>query len=549
MKKLVLLLSLLSSGFILQAQDGLKTKFISVFKNGKSFVVKEGTVPVKDHVYRMDKLPKALFGTLWFAGTTSAISQVISKQEAVDKSVERKANSFFELLYANKGKQVTLTTVDAKIITGTIDDFDLPEEVNSFLQLKQAELTEEYGVTYSNYAYTPPAIMLKVNSKWLSIDPAIIRMIEFADQPGKVVKSNIKVKQPVIKVFFEQEGNQGLNLMYLQNGISWVPVYKLELINDTEATLKLQAEVSNEVEDIKNTDISFVVGVPNFQYANDPATLTSFARDIARNTGYTMDYSTFSNAGIPAQVMREDAVSEKDMESVSGRAANLEAEAAEDLYFYVIKNVDMEKGSRAHYPLFDTRVKIKHQYECALPNALDEQVYLNQDDNFSFDKQYCNVYHSVEIKNDTKNPWTTGAVLIVDAATQRPLAQDMIKYTGKGLSSAVKLTQSPDVRVDEKATIIASKTEIKARNQTNYEYKLVTVESVVTIHNAKNKAIDLKIMKMILGKCKKASIPYDSKTSVKNSDFNATDRLSFEMAVAAGETKKYTYTYDVYVRN
>src|SRR5215469_16031221 len=128
----------------LNAQSVLKTKSISIFKDGKSFIIKEGTVETKDKEYVLDKIPNALMGTFWFSGKNSYIKQVVSSLQQVDEPIERKANSFADLLYANKDKEIMITTNDGKTYSGVVEDFDLPEEINSYLKLKEAELSEYY---------------------------------------------------------------------------------------------------------------------------------------------------------------------------------------------------------------------------------------------------------------------------------------------------------------------------------------------------------------------------------------------------------------------
>jgi len=534
----------------LHAQTEFKTKSISIFKNGQSFVVKEGSVSTTDKVYTMDDLPKASFGTLWFTGLQADVAKVVSRQEASYEAVERKAIGFAELLYANKGKRITLTTADDKSFTGTVEDFDLPEEINSAIQLKEAEFAQKYSSVYNAdfhlFPSSSPVLLLKMNNTWMSIDPAHIKTIEFFEKPIQKATSKVKVIKPLIKIYFTQGGQQLLNVMYLRDGISWTPTYLLQLLSDTEARLKLQAEVVNDMEDLKDANINFVVGVPNFKFAGTQATLTSFVNRLYNTTSDAGN--RFSNAIIPSSQMMGTAKYSINYEAASEPMENVEATASEDLYFYNIKNVDLEKGGRAHYPLLNTLVKIKHLYECNLMSATNDEIYDvdDEDGTFSFNETYSNVYHSIEITNDTKTPFTTGSVLIVQDETQNPLAEDLIKYTGSGTTSSILLTQSPDVRVEEKAKIISSQEDIRKKD--GYSYNLITVQSEVTAVNSKSKGIDLAVTKSLYGKCQNASIKYDSRSAVYGNNINPLQYLTFKTHVKAGEKQKFTYTYTVYVR-
>jgi DNA-binding sugar fermentation-stimulating protein len=519
MKKNILPIIALLLTHQLMAQTELKTKSISVFKNGQAFVIKEGEVATTNNIYTLKKIPDALFGTLWFAGLQSDIVQVTSKQEAAEESADRKVISFRDLLFANKNKSFTLTTNDDKIYNGTVEDFDLQNDPNSTL-------------------------LIKTNKNWISILPSSIKNIEFSDKPAKVFVQNNKTVKPVIKIQFAKSGNQLFSIMYLQNGISWMPTYLLELKSETEAQLKMQAEVINDAEDLVNTNMNFVVGVPNFKFAGNPATLTAFAKQQYENNYHDSRYSNALMSQVAA-----DAKSYAEMEmSVPAVDNNIEADASEDFYFYNLKNVNLEKGERAHFPLFNIPIKIKHLYECSLPNQ-NENMYRSYIENsvFSFNAQYSNVHHSIEISNDSKNPFTTASVMIIDGKTQRPLSEDLIKYTGIGQKSSIELTQSPDIKVKEQERIIASKTETKKRNGYDYEYKLLTVQSEVVIVNSKKQNIEMVIYKNISGKSKKATVNYTS-NQTPTRDMNPTDKLKFNLNVKAGETSKFTYTYEKYVQ-
>ena len=520
MKKLILFALALLFGFQLMAQSELKTKSVSIFKNGKSFVIKEGNVSTNNNIYTLHDIPDALFGTLWFAGKQSKVVQVTSELLKVYESVEYKASNFIDLLYANRGKNCTLTTHDNEIYVGEVEDFNRNED------------------------YKELALLIKTANKWISIKPASIKSIEFATKPSNTFEVTGKINKPLINVKFAKDGNQSLSVMYLQNGLSWAPTYLLELMSDTQANLKLQAEVINHVEDMKNTNIHFVVGVPNFKFEDVASTLTSFVernysgRDMAGYKTYSNNMVQMESSSYSEQIMDEDDV-------------HSNINASEDFYFYTVNNVTLEKDIRAQYLLFNSPIGIKHVYECDLSPVEDERKHrkYNNGSQFSFDTKRSNVFHSIEISNNTNSPFTTGSVMIVDGKTQRPLAEDMIKYTGIGQTSSIKLTQSPDIRVEEQEKII--NIQENAREQDRYSYNLLTIESEITIVNTKKQDIEMSIQKTISGVSKNSTVKYDSKqmpADNNSDDINPQDRLNFKLNVKSRQTKKFSYTYEMYTR-
>ncbi|MDR2232691.1 MAG: hypothetical protein LBE56_06145 [Tannerella sp.] len=502
-----------------ETETALQTKSISVFKNGQAFVMKEGEVPAENGIYTLEKAPEALFGTLWFLGLQTDIVQVTSKQEEVSESTEGKVSGFRDLLYANRDKQVTVTTDDGKTYTGMVEDMEVRVD--------------------------PAPVLLKTSGQWVSILPSSIKKIEFAAKPALKLVSDNKTMKPVIKVQFAKAGKQPLRMMYLQNNIAWTPTYLLELQSETEARLKMQAEVANNAEDITNTSMNFVVGVPNFKNAVSPATLVSFIQALPQNDYDVYPSSRYSNVMMSqamdnAYPMMEGSPYDTDLE--------VQSDVSEDLYFYNVENVSLAKGGRAHYPLLDIPVKIRHLYECILPTQ-NENIYSNYSagsSGYSFNVQYANVAHSIEITNDSKNPLTTASVMMIDGKTQRPLSQDIIKYTAIGQKSSVELTKAPDVRVQEQEKITGSKTETIRRRGYDNEYMLLTVESEVVIVNSKTRDIDMVIYKTISGKSKSATVNYTG-AAAPTGNINPMDKLKFTLTVKAGQTAKFTYAYEKYV--
>ena len=516
MKKITLSITLLIMSLNISAQSDLKIKSISIFKNGESFVIEKGSVKTDNKLYRLTQTPNALFGTLWFRGLTSKVDQVTSKLDSVTTTKDEQAKTFSQLLYANVGNQLTITTTDGNTYKGIVDNFE------------------------TDFAIA----IIKTDSKWISISPSVIKNIEFGFKPKTIAKLVEKENKPVFDIQFSSGGTQELEMMYLQNGLSWVPTYLLELVSETKAQIRLQAELINDTQDLKNTDINLVVGVPNFKYSSQPATLLSFLSKIEPNYSYTQR----NQSVLMGQMLSNASVSygSSSSQSIGSDNGNDNSDATGDFYFYQIKNLTLPKMGRGTYPLFDNTVNIKHIYECILTDANNSSN--NYSSNYSFEPQMADVYHTIEIQNETKTPFTTGSILIIDNQTQRPLAEDMLKYTPINQSSSIKLTTSPDIRVKEQENI--TRTQEAEKKANGYTYNLLTIESEVTITNSKKEDVAMMIKKVLDGKIQKASIKYTD-SQKPNSDryvINPVDNLEFKIDIKAGQTYKFSYTYQKYMR-
>jgi len=552
MKKIIIALLLLPC--ISHAQEGFTTQSLSVFKNGQSFIIKEGKITASDNVYKISMLPNALFGTYWFNGISHPITMITSRVEKFTEQQERKANSFLELLHANKGKKITIFTSESRTFTGTVEDFDLPEEINSRLQLQQLDLSSNYsGISFDRiFPGSNPVILLKLEGKWISIEPSTIRSIEFTEKPNRTTTANIAVQKPIVSLHFNQNGAQTIQMMYLQNGISWTPTYKLQLHSETEASISLQAEVSNDIEDIKNTDIDFVVGVPNFSHATGLATLLNYTSAKAYSTPdmYSNIYQYAAKDTRAEQaVVREDAADYN---------PNIQSSENEDLYYYTVKNLTLNKNSRAQFPIFSYPVKIKHYYKGTLPLSTYTNYSLNNSEDYAeqSDNDEANatmikngqVAHYIDILNNTSNPFTSGPVLITQGGSNKAIAQSLLAFTGKGTTTPLFITNSPDIIVKELERVTGVSKNIKKIN--GYDYSLITITSTVTITNTKSKPVDIRLDKQIYGKATGASIKYRAANVVNNNSgqANSPQQLFFETDVAAGKKLNFTYTYQMYVR-
>lgn len=560
MKKNILMLSLIITQFIAMGQENTRIKSISVFKNGQSFVIKEVKARVPNGEYRLPTVSQALFGTYWFAGIKNPITRVTSCLEEVTEIKERKANSFLELLHANKGREIQLVTQDNNTYKGVVEDFDLPEEINSKIELQQRQLSNNYQNQYNFdkvFIPTNPILLLKIDGKWTGIEPAAIKTLTFPDKPSRTTAAHIALQKPVITIHFTQSGLQYFDMMYLQNGLSWRPVYQLQLVSETKAILSLQAEISNDVEDIRNTDMDIVVGAPNFSKASTPTTLLNFTRG-----GSQVVYDRYNNmTQLPSPVYGEGRRSYEVEASMKEFAPSPDYVATEneDLYFYTLKNVNLLKGEKAHYPVFNQPIRINHFYKSILsPSTMNAyRVGVNDEEAADQDNtekiadvgmKVNKVDHFMQVYNNTENPFTSGTVLILQKATQKPVAQDILKFTPKGASSPVFITTAPDILLKEGEKMVSVKKEVKTDNN-GYKYALVTVKGTIHIHNSKSKPINMQVQKSIWGRPVSSTVAYRQSLSTENqNEVNQNRLLDFELEVAAGQKKSFQYTYELFIR-
>jgi hypothetical protein len=515
MKIICLLIFLLTNHYLIQAQNST----LAVFKNGTTFFVKKQKVDASSGKWKMKEIPQATFGTLWFSAQSNEIKSISSFQEEITE--KQKAENIFCILKANIGKRAIINVVlagDEKVYEGTI------EEVRNTL------------------------VIFKVANQWLSIESASIKSLSLFEKPASEYES--KEKKRIIQLEFAKANKeQNIEMMYLQKGISWVPSYAIDLVSDTKAKLTLRATLMNDVEDIQNANLNFVVGVPNFAYSYLQSPLTSnesvvnFINTLNQNSNSNPSFNRRSD-NIVSQSLANYAQIEAPEEEIVFKG--MEGQDAEDLYFYTLANVSLPKGGRAFYDILQAEIDYQHIYEVELKGN-NENSYYGKD--FTQEEKPNSVFHSIRLKNDSKMPWTTGTALITKMVNNQssPLSQDKLNYIPVGGKGKLKITIAPNISAKHSERELNRVENQKKKD--GYMYDLVTVEGKIELKNYKDKTVKLNILRRIIGEAQKSSEKWEAK---KLFDFysgvNAFTQAEWDIDLNAGQSKEITYEYKIYVR-
>ncbi len=515
--------------FTLSAQSGVKTKSVAVFKNGSGFFVKSGNVKPKNGEVRIDDTINATFGTLWFSSNDNTIKSVTSKMEQVEYAKPSQTANTSDLLKANIGKKVKITAKDEEPVEGTIEKAD------------------------------DDMVILKEAGKWVHYRISWLNRIDFMEQPSYYVTS--KDNTMITRVDLKDDKECNLNMMYLQKGISWLPTYLVELGPDNKAYLTLTANLVNDAEDLDNADVSLVVGVPNFKYSNllSPLTSTQSISEFlfALNYQSTPTGGTFSNGNTITSNMVAQSVVYNEPSLTAGQGEfekpnesfNLNGTKQEDLFFYRLNSISLKKGGRGLYTVLKETVPFRHIYETELNANTESGAYYGNSTDLDNSGQNINkVYHSIEIENTSKLPWTTGSAMVVKPVNgiNGPLSQDELAYTPMKAKVCVKITEAPDISVKDGEVEISREEKKKTVHKTAYD--LITVDANITVKNYKDEDIDLTVKRTINGDLISTSSDWTSKKIVSlYRSANITNNVKWEIHLKAGEEKKITYRYKVYV--
>ena len=508
----------------LQGQE-FKTKSISVFKNGMVFFHKGAEVNASSGQVKLTDLPIAnapdepvsnsyygvasrssaipvLFGSVWFNAEGNQLLQTaVFEEEVSEKQV---INDPIQLIHEN---------VNNKLI----------------FRLKDDPVTREGKIL----AVNGTAVFLKMEAGWKQVLVSQIDYFDFEEEP--LLSSTIKKQKKVVRLDFRKPASrQSLDLMYMQRRISWLPNYFLTIQGNNKAKLSLEANLINDIEDLNEVDINFVLGIPSFQFSQMEDPLFSAQRLVdflaGLNSG-SQDRAFLTNA-----ITSQRAAVNRDF-NPADFPDDLEGLEQEDLFFYKKSKITLPKGGRMLVHLLETEIEYEDVYSVQLSKGFSG---INRDESFR-----NKVWHSLKFKNDSGFPLTTGSIFFMKASAGKssPISQNQLDFVPNGQYAKVKMTQVPDI------SVVDSEKEIKRLENVRDKYwDLVTVEGTVEISNFKNHAVILEVEREITGALLKTDHPWESFPITRN--LNAQNQINYvnwTFELKPGEKKKIIYQYEIYV--
>jgi hypothetical protein len=520
--------------------DELKPVAISAFKNGLAFVIRQGDAQLVNGTGTISPIPAATLGSLWIAPNDpgTSLDEVIATRTRYTRG--RNITSIAELLLANTGK--TVTVVDSR----------QTEYTGEVVSVRESEPLGEIPVPQTEFAPRPSSemLMMRVGGKLLALHLHAIDHVVLPNDP--VLQTASYEERKALR--FRVKGattHANLTMGYLEKGFGWTPSYLISLTDDHTAQMTMQAVIVNDAEDVRDADLFFVVGVPNFLYSDTPSPMAlqqsllefmqqAYRRDSAKDMRY-------SNA-LMAQKKTEMMDMGAPAVSIEGMVENLQGTSEEDLFMYTRKGVTLAKGERGMYNVFSASVGYEHIYEWEVLDHPRVDAYGNVQNNYQNQEDNVlqnNVWHSIRLKNATNYPWTSAPATVI--SSMRPLAQDTLPYSPKGASSNLRLTIAADVRASSKELEVERVRDIQHRR--GYNFDQVTVEGTLKVKNYKDKAIRLNVAKTTRGEVlSQSDLGKSEKLGEAIAADNPLSRLNWQISLKPGESRVITYRYKVWVR-
>jgi hypothetical protein len=204
----------------------------------------------------------------------------------------------------------------------------------------------------------------------------------------------------------------------------------------------------------------------------------------------------------------------------------MEGAAATDYTVYTKEDLTLRRGEKAIITLFKQKITYSHIYRWSPPGRME---------------------HSLVLHNRTATAWTTGPCLAVSA--ERPLSEDLLKYTPKGGNGELPVTAAINIAHDKSEREIARK--LKDHTPTrDVSLDLVTLEGKLKLRNFEKRTVDIVISNPIPGKPIQADQNgVISADSTKLQLLERAGTIRWHLKLEPGEEKTLTYQYERYVKS
>jgi hypothetical protein len=553
----------------------LPVKEVTVFKDGHAFILREGRARTgPDGNVTLDDLPTPIVGTFWAYASdpTAKLASVGSARRIV--SVERTALNVPDLLRANVGRTVRLR--DARTnqeYTATVLGF--PERSS-----EEIARTSPPG--------TPPAttvqgdvVLLRLAEGVRAIPVGEISDVTFLGEGGPATAVSREEHRNLMTYRLDwgrrnPRAEAQVGMMYVERGIRWIPSYRVDIDGEGTARIKLQATLINELADLDGVKTHLVVGVPTFVFEDtpDPISLQEAVAQLSRH--FRPDSQTayaFSNA-----IMSQHAMPVRERSrSGGGRTIDLGPEVAggaknEDLYVFTLENVTLAKGARLVVPVAEFELAYRDVFVLDVPFSPPPEVRrrLNNEQQAKLARLFLapKVVHTIRLANDSKAPITTAPALVLRDG--RLVAQGMTTYTPVGASGDLELTTAVDIPV-ETVDLETGRTP-NAAKWGGHSYDRIDLTGEIRLTNHRTDTIELEVRRSVLGNIDEAT---DGGKIEQlgwheggwfNADgapfwwgwyswpywwyhFNSLGRVTWDLEIKPGESRKLEYTWHYFWRH
>lgn len=551
MRKLLFLLpaiALLWNAAASQGNFSPKVNRVAVFKNGYAFTFREAETTVNNGWVYTTTVPSGALGTIWGYSLEPSVRVTQLLASNSDRKESKRIETLAEYLLTNEGSRARFTLNrenNEKTVEGT---YEVVMQGGDFLMSQKISLDPD-----AFKRIDPNRVSLVVRSETGAIFLPLqnIQSAEIIGQPKIDRPTTIKENRLSMKVT-GSTGNVRLGIAALERGIQWIPSYRVEVKGSpvTEAKLELEALLINDMTDLTEADVYFVVGVPHFLFQNEISPL-AINQTFAGVSGNLQRYgNTFSNAAMTTLDSDSSAGASRQIADPSPTLDDDEQSktlSADQLFLYKADALTLKKGERAAMRLFSLTVPCSEVFEWTIDDAVQRINYASYDGLAIRVPEYTNrFWYGLRLKNETEMPWTTAPA--ISFREWRPMGQDLLTFTPVGGENVLRVSPATEVigthKIEERSRVA----EQKRINGATVTFDLVTLEGILEVKNVKKQAVDVVLTRNLFGKITATTDGgIVTREGINLQSDNPRSVVKWNLKIAPG-TKEIRYGYKVYVR-
>lgn len=546
-----------------------KTQRVIVFKDGYSLIIKKGiaTTDASGEIQTAQVPDAAVLGSFWATVDEGELIGMVAgwRKEKSTNQVSELCQNQFQILEANKGRRCEILMSDNRTLTGIIRETMSTEKLvpvgDASLRRHSDPFANPPTLTQTRVQRSGSYVVLFDGEKdhliWVSHIKSLT-MPEMELHTQHEIRVERREKRLTFR-FTKPQAKREITLMYFRPGIRWIPTYRINLPHDGPKIAKviMQAEVMNEAEDILDTPIDIVVGVPNFRFKATPSPLVleSVMRNALGQAAPMLLNQMRNNFSNSAYGMRSSAGNTSATAPIQ-LPSELSAARSQDLFIYSLPNVTLKKGERMAMKIVEIEAPYRDVYTWDLHLTRHDIATAPSSKGASPLKLSENkIWRQIELTNTTSIPWTTGAAMIMQG--HQPLAQELLTYTSIGNRCRIPVTISVDTMgtVNEKET----HRKLSALTWDRYKYALIGNEFTIELANNKSELIDIELTVSTGGRVTEAGeggdvillpfiqsdwVNYRGSTAVNNSS-----RIVWKTRIAPGDCFSPQFAMEFYTRH
>lgn len=537
------------------AELQVKARRVALFKNGYACVQMQGTLPAGTQM-QVRGLPKPVFGTLsWTAPESVHISRLQASMSgnAADHSDQKLAG----FLSANVGREMVVTQHSGKVYRGVVVAPALPADMpkSSF---------EDMPPLVHQAVPESPILVLKLNEGgYVTLPMRSIESVAYAD--GVQAPAQAKAVPELTLELREPAAGESVQFHCLTYGLSWFPVYSLELGQSGQASISGSVIIINELPDLEQVQLELITGFP----AIGEAVITSpMVRQVnmdgflsALESGQDWNKKSRKKDAVPygeflvsANANAEDYIMQMDVGDTMGSGGygsrssysslyraralaeaaslSLNSTQAEDLFYYSIPDFSCRRGETVERNLFTCSVPCRHVYTCEVPEQQAIARRLNNNE------PLAEVWHAVRLSNTGSLPWSTGVVVCYEGG--QLFSRGILDYAAPGQESLLRLSKTTEATVGCSEELLERQMSKRGKSRQIDVYR-----GLLTIRNGSSHAMDTELSKKVRGVPIEASDGGSISITPAYAG-NAESLIVWKLHLEPGEEKtcSYTYTYE-----